>query len=186
MAIFFHTNKIPTVITQFRAYTMVRSTAKPDHVMFTHTPKLGRDSAISHFGPKWLDMARSRLNSIYDGKNLVFSTANSVQMCWNHAENVCLLASQGYDLCPIRELWLMGSKSLQTNLGSAKRYDIWESMPFQGYDLRGRWLYSPFYVFFSVWVVGSSFPIFAPRACWNLLTYSRCYIVHMWTRLIAK
>ena len=103
-SIFFHTNKIPTVITEFRAYTMVRSTAKPDHVMFMHTPKLGRDSAISYFGPKRLDMARSRLNSIYDGKYLVFSTANSVQMCWNHAENVCLLASQGYDLCPIREL----------------------------------------------------------------------------------
>ena len=142
-SIFFYTNKIPTVITQFRAYTMVRSTAKPDHVMFMHTSKLCQDSAISHLvqsGLKWLeaDSTALMMAKIWClALQIVYKCAGTMPRRY-----VCLLASQGYDLCPIRELWLMGSKSLRTNLGSAKRYDIWESMPFQGYDLRGRRLYN--------------------------------------------
>jgi hypothetical protein len=41
----------------------------------------------------------------------------------------------------IRELWVMGSKSLPTNLVDQKSYGVWESMGYQGYGLRGCQLY---------------------------------------------
>ena len=56
--------------------------------------------------------------------------------------NVWVLPSKDYGLWSMRKLWVMGLKSLQTNLVSQKSYGLRGIMGYEGYGLRGSWLYT--------------------------------------------